>query len=174
MAAVVVIAVGAVAEWELRPRFPETDSRACVGSTVPIEQQAQALHLVLPRHVTQWHYDTSRFDPSTRQSVTAPARPLLRMEFRAGNGDILAWLKADGLPTPAPYSQTHGSQDVASGPACGILEDGFSDWSVSTLCTPNAQALPHAIRTTVDSDLGRRPDPVVFMEVDQVANCSVE
>jgi hypothetical protein len=165
---VVVLALASVAAWELRPRFPKTDARACADSVVPLEQQARLIGLALPDHVRDVRYDSARIDPDVVPVAEGP-RLVLRLEFRAGPADIQRWLSANRLPKPVLWNAP-GAQS-ASGSTCGDLEDGFSDWTATDACLAATPWVPYETLLVVNIDPNSRPQPAVLANVEQVATC---
>lgn len=110
--------------------FPASDSRACAGSTEPLEQKAHGVGLVLPDNARHLQYFT-------------PGADRLMVSFSIDDGDLQRWLSANRLPALGPdYSAS------MAGPPCGDLEDGFSDPSTSETLLPSGDRLQVSVDPT--------------------------
>ena len=97
----------------MAPGFPASDSRACKGSTEPLEDKARDVGLALPKNAEHLAY---------LSSDRAPYQ--LALSFSVDATDLRQWLAANKLPTPKP--------DLAAGAVgapCGSvdLEDALAD-----------------------------------------------
>jgi hypothetical protein len=102
----------------LAPDFPESDSRACAGSTEPLEPAARRTGLQVPEGADDLHYLTS----------TEPGKPPFRVVFSIPQEAAPSALRSNGLTHSVPMLDDGWWTE---GGMCGVTEGGVAAWTGS-------------------------------------------